>query len=309
MDMKRVLRGASAFAVCAAAVSSSLADTNITEHVMLTEDADWTSLGTVNIAADAGIHLNGHNLTVSGFAGGGSIYSSSVLPGGYAVLEYVETGSGQYIDTGVEPSSASSSVKVDADVTYLDDNVTTAYAPLVASANNDNKTNVGLWLSPANNRTTIKWSVCNPDNWFTSGAAVVQGQRCHVVATWEKNYESLAIDGGDAVRNSSGKSQSVSNTMYLPAKNRGGEAKEKGNFRIYSLKLYRPQTTLVRNYVPARRLSDNAVGLYDKVNGTFSPSATGTAFADGPEIERGGGELRINVAARSRTQRSPFPTR
>ena len=75
-----------AAAVCAAAVSSSLADTNITEHVMLTEDADWASLGTVNIAADAGIHLNGHNLTVSGFAGGGSIYSSSVLPGGYAVL-------------------------------------------------------------------------------------------------------------------------------------------------------------------------------------------------------------------------------
>ncbi len=298
MDMKRALRVASAFAVCAAAVCSpSLADTNITEHVMLTEDADWTSLGTVNIAADAGIHLNGHNLTVSGFAGGGSIYSSSVLPGGYAVLEYVETGSGQYIDTGVEPSSASSSVKVDADVTYLDGNVTTAYAPLVASANNDNGTNVGLWLSPANNRTTIKWSVCNPDNWFTSGAAVVQGQRCHVVATWEKNYESLAIDGGDAVRNSSGKSQSVSNTMYLPAKNRGGEAKEKGNFRIYSLKLYRPQTTLVRNYVPARRLSDNAVGLYDKVSGTFSPSVTGTAFVDGPEIERGGGELRINVAS------------
>ena len=52
----------------------------------------------------------------------------------------------------------------------------------------------------------------------------------------------------------------------------------------------------MRNYVPARRLSDNAVGLYDKVSGTFSPSVTGTAFVDGPEIERGGGELRINVA-------------
>ena len=71
MDMERALRVASAFAVCAAAVCSpSLADTNITEHVMLTEDADWTSFGTVNIAADAGIHLNGHNLTVSGFAEG-----------------------------------------------------------------------------------------------------------------------------------------------------------------------------------------------------------------------------------------------
>ena len=77
-------------AICVAAAMPSYSDTNITEHVMLTEDADWTSLGTVNIAADAGIHLNGHNLTVSGFAGDGSIYSS-VLPVDYAVLEYVES--------------------------------------------------------------------------------------------------------------------------------------------------------------------------------------------------------------------------
>lgn len=280
--------------LCMAALPS-WADTNITEHVKLTEDADWTSLGTVNIAADASIHLNGRNLTVAGFSGSGLIYSSAVLPAGYAVLEYVETGSGQYIDTGVAPSSSSSSVKVDADVTYMGSNVTSAWVPLVASANNDNTKNVGLWLSPKN--STIKWSVCNPDNWFTSGSAIGQGQRSHVVATWEANYESLAIDGGATVTNNSKKSNSVSNTMYLPAKNKGGIPGETGHFKIYSLKLYRPQTTLVRDYVPAKRLSDNAVGFYDKVNNTFSPSATGTAFDDGPEVERSGGELRINVAS------------
>ena len=70
-------------AICVMAALPLYADTNITEYVKLTEDADWSSLGTVNIAADAGIHLNGHNLTVSGFAGDGSIYSS-VLPAEYA---------------------------------------------------------------------------------------------------------------------------------------------------------------------------------------------------------------------------------
>lgn len=280
-------------AICVMAALPLYADTNITEYVKLTEDADWSSLGTVNIAADAGIHLNGHNLTVSGFAGDGSIYSS-VLPAEYAELEYVETDNGQYIDTGVAPSSSSSSVKVDADVAYMGSNVTSAYVPLVASANNDNRTNVGLWLSPVS--STIKWSVCNPDNWFKSGAAIGQGQRSHVIATWERNYESLAIDGGDVVRNNSKKSQGVSNTMYLPAKNKGGIAGEKGHFKIYSLKLYRPQTTLVRDYVPAKRLSDDVAGFYDRVSGTFFPSATETAFVEGPEVGRGGGELRINVA-------------
>ena len=281
-------------AICVAAALPLYADTNITEYVKLTEDADWSSLGTVNIAADAGIHLNGHNLTVSGFAGAGSIYSS-VLPAEYAELEYVETDNGQYIDTGVAPSSSSSSVKVDADVAYMGSNVTSAYVPLVASANNDNRTNVGLWLSPVS--STIKWSVCNPDNWFKSGSAIGQGQRSHVIATWEKNYESLAIDGGDVVRNNSKRSQSVSNTMYLPAKNKGGIAGEKGHFKIYSLKLYRPQTTLVRDYVPAKRLSDDVAGFYDRVSGTFFPSATETAFVEGPEVGRGGGELRINVVS------------
>ncbi len=289
----KMIRAAIA-AICVAAALPSYSDTNITEYVKLTEDADWSSLGTVNIAADAGIHINGHNLTVAGFTGAGSIYSSA-LPPGYAVLEYVETDSGQYIDTGVAPSSSASSVKVDADVAYMGSNVTSAYVPLVASANNDNRTNVGLWLSPVS--STLKWSVCNPDNWFKSGSAIGQGQRSHVIATWEKNYESLAIDGGTAVRNNSKKSQSVSNTMYLPAKNKGGIAGEKGHFKIYSLKLYRPQTTLVRDYVPMKRLSDEKAGLYDRVSGTFFPSVTDTPFAEGPEVERSGGELRINVAS------------
>jgi hypothetical protein len=33
------------------------------------------------------------------------------------------------------------------------------------------------------------------------------------------------------------------------------------------------------------------------VSGTFFPSVTETAFAEGPEVERSGGELRINVAS------------
>ena len=85
--------------------------------------------------------------------------------------------------------------------------------------------------------------------------------------------------------------------MYLPAKNKGGIVGEKGHFKIYSLKLYRPQTTLVRDYVPMKRLLDEKAGLYDRVSGTFFPSVTDTPFSEGPEVERSGGELRINVAS------------
>ena len=42
---------------------------------------------------------------------------------------------------------------------------------------------------------------------------------------------------------------------------------------------------VLRDYVPVRRNSDNAAGLYDRVNDEFCPSAVGGAFAAGSEVE------------------------
>ena len=45
-------------------------------------------------------------------------------------------------------------------------------------------------------------------------------------------------------------------------------------FRIFS------GSTLVRNYVPCKRLSDGKIGFYDTVNDTFNPSTGGAEFAE-----------------------------
>lgn len=279
--------------LCMAALPS-WADTNITEHVKLTEDADWTSLGTVNIAADASIHLNGRNLTVAEFSGSGSIYSSAVLPAGYAVLEYVESTGAQYIDTGISSRTDNSgSVKVVADISYEGGDAA-AYTPLLG-ASNPSKNVVGLWISPSSSKNY--WTICNNDKWLCGGL-VVSGRRQSIVAAWKTKYQNISTNGVANVLNTAdAAANTVSYSMYLPARNKGGTLQEMGKFKMYSVKIYRPDTTLVRDYVPAKRLSDNAVGFYDKVNNTFSPSATETAFVDGPEVERSGGELRINVAS------------
>ena len=279
--------------LCMAALPS-WADTNITEHVKLTEDADWTSLGTVNIAADASIHLNGRNLTVAGFSGSGSIYSSAVLPAGYAVLEYVESTGAQYIDTGISSRTDNSgSVKVVADISYEGGDAA-AYTPLLG-ASNPNGNVVGLWISPSSSKNY--WTICNNDKWLCGGL-VVSGRRQSIVAAWKTKYQNISTNGvANVLNTANATANTVSYSMYLPARNKGGTLEKMGKFKMYSVKIYRPDTTLVRDYVPAKRLSDNAVGFYDKVNNTFSPSATETAFVDGPEVERSGGELRINVAS------------
>lgn len=53
--------------------------------------------------------------------------------------------------------------------------------------------------------------------------------------------------------------------------------------RLYSFKIYE-NGNLVRNYIPARRKSDNVIGLYDSVYGYFYSSLTDTGFAGGPPV-------------------------
>ena len=80
LNGKRSFQRAFALGICAAAAfSPSFADTNITENVTLTEDADWTSHGTVNLSGGVVVDLNGHDLRVGGLAGEGRFVSSEEL--------------------------------------------------------------------------------------------------------------------------------------------------------------------------------------------------------------------------------------
>lgn len=51
----------------------------------------------------------------------------------------------------------------------------------------------------------------------------------------------------------------------------GLESDEQGYYKLYHVKIW-DNDTLVRHYVPAKRLSDNVYGMYDMVNSTFNVS-------------------------------------
>ena len=59
---------------------------------------------------------------------------------------------------------------------------------------------------------------------------------------------------------------------------------ENMNGRIRSFRM-RDDGVYVRNFVPAKRKSDNMVGMYDKINNVFYPSITGTDFIAGPVLD------------------------
>ena len=52
---------------------------------------------------------------------------------------------------------------------------------------------------------------------------------------------------------------------------------------MYSVKISN-NAEIVRNYVPAKRNSDNVIGMYDKVTNTFFTNQGSGTFIAGPEI-------------------------
>ena len=174
-------------AIGMAFANAAFADTNLTESVVLTEDTDWRSFGTVTIPSGVGVHLNGHSLYVSGFTGAGSIYASpvpfydSTVPSDYVVLDYIETDGTQYIDTGVIPSLAA---KVDANIAYTGEIDSNTYAPLIcASAFDDSNTSsaqcYGVWVGWSG-----KWVMFYSGARYTSKSSVSANARTHIVAAW-----------------------------------------------------------------------------------------------------------------------------
>lgn len=84
----------------------------------------------------------------------------------------------------------------------------------------------------------------------------------------------------------SGTSSAVFGTSYnhyLFAYNEQGNANYFYNCRMYSFKIW-VDSTLVRDFVPVRRNSDGAVGLFDKVGRKFYSSNSSAAFIAGPAV-------------------------
>ena len=72
--------------------------------------------------------------------------------------------------------------------------------------------------------------------------------------------------------------------IVIFAQNNGGKIKYYSSYQNYSFKITQ-DNTLVRNFIPARRNSDNVVGMWDTVSQTFfTNSGTGT-FVAGPVVQ------------------------
>ena len=284
-----------AITIAASAVLPASAATNITENVTLTEDTDWTEFGTVTVAEGVTIDLNGHSLTVAGLAGAGKIVDGDE----YRRVEYIEakqTGASQAanggdktqcIDTGYRHNAKT---EVDVRVAYTaPGNFQVVYG---ARNTSDNTKQFGVWL----NGSKFMTSTChNQASTPSSGYAVTTGRiydihisksGANTVTSPEDasiNYD-LANGNGTDGNNTSGND-------FLLAMNQSNNSST-GSWpckcKVWFCKIY-DNGTLVRDFVPVVRKSDEVAGFYDTVNNQFygNKNANAAALDAGPTISGG----------------------
>ena len=202
-----------------------------------------------------------------------SLPASAISPlayTGYEELEYVEgttTGStGSYIDTGIKPTQ-NTKVEVKFSVNELGANQCVIGGRNASSG--DQRNSFSIWGNVSNK---IRFDYQSTSILYPSTSAAISANTVYtVIKDKEKNY----VDG--VQQNSNDITTFTSNySMFLFAVNSGVSGSQSClSGKIYYCKIW-DNDILVRDFIPVKRLSDNAIGMYDRVSGTFfTNSGTG----------------------------------
>ena len=180
-------------------------------------------------------------------------------PKGHTLLEYIQSSGTQYIDTGLTmEKSTTMRMEIMAQLTSNDNFAgVNGYMQHQASLGGGSK---GLFVVDYNGNTHIENVYFND---------VLKYNKDWTSAYSESNNKVAVIGMGD--KNNTWWTN-ISNNRYAQVG------------KWYYIKVYR-SGTLVRNFIPAKRNSDNVVGLYDLVEGKFYiNSGTGTFTAGATQV-------------------------
>lgn len=193
------------------------------------------------------------------------------LPKEYTQVEYIESTGTQYIDTGFVPNS---NTRVVMNVMLVKQ--TAASKAIFGARSKSSGKDSGSFTF-----LSIETGAKTRSDYFGSsvtGNFPILGKR--VVIDRDKNV--CNIDGNVITNKTSANKCSVN--MYLFAVNTANSALLQSNLKLYSCQIY-DNGTLKLDFVPAKRVSDNVIGMYDMVSKTFFMNAGTSVFTAGAEVK------------------------
>jgi hypothetical protein len=211
------------------------------------------------------------------------VYGNSVqgVPSGYIMLDYIQSTGTQYINTGIVPtnnfkmeldaySNTTGSFYLAGARSSVDDTI------IFAQSGTQNGSKVALSV----NGTSAVASTDGVD-WTRSAS----GQRYKIMGktnndgTFDYRIEDLTYNRTFTATNIAYTPITDTNTSILLFAINGRNIIQNTN-RIYNVKLY-DSNELVFNGIPCYRKSDEVIGIYDTVSGTFFQNAGTGAFTAG----------------------------
>lgn len=272
----------------------------ISENIVLQEDTDWTGDGVVTVEAGAILDLAGHKLTVSGLAGAGVVTSSVAAV--YQRLEYLESTGTAYINTGYTPISATTAdLRLRFTGNLPTGNGTWKSVFGTRKTGSANKaTYFGVFTYKQNGNVYFWKSLRGDQDAVTTGNGIV--------TTGVDYYLQLDKDGASTINGrefGGGLTGNCSYPALLFAMNQDGDnAPWNGVGNAAGQRLYycrfAESGTVVHDFVPARRLTDGVLGMYDRTTGTFKTNAASSgSFTGGsarPDRSFATGELHLASA-------------
>lgn len=200
------------------------------------------------------------------------------VPSAYQEVEYIQSnGNGAYLDTGYIPTA---NTRIAIDFKYNGRTSDFSSIPLIGTRYNTNPSDIkfAFWVNHDNSR--IAFTYGNYDSSYSQSEitdATVRNITSNILSDYY--YNGTHVTGGStAVYTDDNLS------MYLFALHQHDATTYRGiKANVYSLKIYE-NTTLMCDFVPAYRKSDNAIGLYDTVNDVFITNIGSGTFSAGLDV-------------------------
>ena len=201
------------------------------------------------------------------------------LPNEYQEVEYIQSTGTQYIDTGVAPTNKTN-IKLDIEFISGESN---KWIPLIAERTrltNSYQAMFGIWIN--SNTKEIALNYADID---TTGLKGTNGNGRHVYSNTENKFY---LD--NTLKTLPTSSFTSTLNLYVFASNELNDGSTKIETRnctakLYELKIY-DDSTLIRDFVPCYRKSDNEIGLYDLANNVFYMNQGTGVFLMGTEVNK-----------------------
>lgn len=201
---------------------------------------------------------------------------SQRLPREYQQVKYIESSGTQYINTNYIPKV--NNVNLELDIAWVG-NTLGAFETFMGFMKSTTENNPRIGLHKYSSKLMF-----GANSTTTSEIAPVKNERFIYRGDFTSGAQKLYKNGTQIASNSTTYNFSTNTCPVYIFARYCPNSMNYSTIRVYRAKIYEG-TTLKMDFIPCYRKSDNVIGLYDLVNGTFYTNAGSGTFIKGNDIK------------------------